>query len=49
VKALFLEIANQRDGFVGEILPHAQRLGGTSAPDGSIAGALHRGWMTIRD
>lgn len=49
VKALFLEIASQRDTFAGEILPHAQRLGGASEPDGSVAGALHRGWMTIKD
>ena len=49
VKVLFLEIAGQRDEFAGEILPHAQRLGGAAAPDGSIAGALHRGWMTIKD
>mgnify|MGYP001115938343 CR=1 FL=1 len=28
VNTLFLELANQRDAFAGEILPHAQRLGG---------------------
>ncbi len=49
VKSLFLEIASQRDEFAGEILPHAQRLGGAMEPDGSVAGALHRGWMTIKD
>ncbi len=49
VKALFLELAHQRDAFAGEILPHAQRLGGAAEPDGSVAGALHRGWMTIKD
>jgi uncharacterized protein (TIGR02284 family) len=49
VKALFLEIASQRDQFVGELLPHAQRLGGPAESDGSIVGALHRGWMTIKD
>lgn len=49
VKAVFLEIAAQRDGFGVEVLPHAQRLGGPAAPDGSIGGALHRGWMTIKD
>ena len=49
VKALFLELASQRDGFAGEILPHAQRLGGATAPEGSVAGALHRGWMTLKD
>jgi uncharacterized protein (TIGR02284 family) len=49
VKALFLELANQRDALAGEILPHAQRLGGAAERDGSVAGALHRGWMTIKD
>jgi uncharacterized protein (TIGR02284 family) len=49
VKALFLEIANQRERFVTDILPHAQRLGGANEPDGSLAGALHRGWMTLKD
>jgi uncharacterized protein (TIGR02284 family) len=45
VKALFLEIASQRDQFAGEILPHAHRLGGAAESDGSMAGALHRGWI----
>lgn len=49
VKALFVELATQRDEFAGAILPHAQRLGGASERDGSIAGTLHRGWITIRD
>jgi uncharacterized protein (TIGR02284 family) len=49
VKALFLEIANQRERFVADILPHAQRLGGANEPDGSLVGALHRGWMTLKD
>jgi uncharacterized protein (TIGR02284 family) len=49
VKALFLEIAGQRERFASAILPHAQRLGGANESDGSLAGALHRGWMTIKD
>ena len=49
VKALFLEIATQRQQFAEALLPHAQRLGGAAEGDGSVAGALHRGWMTIRD
>ena len=48
-KALFLEIADQRDRFANELLPHAQRLGGPNESDGTVAGALHRGWMTLRD
>jgi uncharacterized protein (TIGR02284 family) len=49
VKALFLEVAAEREQFAAEILPHAQRLGGASDSDGSLAGALHRGWMTLKD
>ena len=49
VKNLFLQIAGEREHFADEILPHAQRLGGASEHDGSAAGALHRGWMTIKD
>ena len=48
-KATFLEIASQREQFASNILPHAQRLGGATEPDGSLGGALHRGWMTIKD
>ena len=49
VKALFLDIASQRERFATDLLPHAQRLGGASETDGTAAGALHRGWMTIKD
>ena len=49
VKALFLEIADQRERFVTELLPHAHRLGGATEGDGTVTGALHRGWMTIKD
>ena len=50
VKALFLEIAEQRQQFAGELLRHAHRLGGeTEATDGTFVGALHRGWMTVKE
>jgi uncharacterized protein (TIGR02284 family) len=50
VKAFFLEIAEQRRQFADELLPHAHRLGGeTESADGSLAGTLHRGWMSVRD
>jgi uncharacterized protein (TIGR02284 family) len=49
VKALFTEIASEREQFVVDLLPHAQRLGGANESDGTTAGALHRGWMTIKD
>jgi len=49
VKALFLRIARERERFATELLPHAQRLGGATESDGSLAGGLHRGWMTLKD
>jgi len=48
-QALFLEIAAQREAFTEALRPHAQRLGGANDADGTVAGALHRGWMTLRD
>lgn len=49
LKRLFSETAAQRDVFAAELLPHAQRLGGESDDAGTARGALHRGWMTIKD
>jgi len=49
VKAFFTEIASQRERFAADLLPHAQRLGGATESDGTTAGALHRGWMTVKD
>ena len=47
VRALFKEMTSQRERFAGDLLPHAQRLGGATELDGTTAAALHRGWMTI--
>jgi uncharacterized protein (TIGR02284 family) len=49
IKKLFLEIAAQREQFAADLLTHAQRLGGENEGDGSMAAALHRGWMTLKD
>ncbi len=48
VKSLFLDIASQRARFAADLLPHAQRLGGARAAEGTTAGALHRTWMDLR-
>lgn len=48
LKALFLDIASQRADFVAKLMPHAERLGGDSAAEGTKAAALHRGWMHIK-
>jgi uncharacterized protein (TIGR02284 family) len=48
MKSLFLDIASQRARFAADLLPHAQRLGGANAHDGTAAGALHRTWIDLR-
>jgi uncharacterized protein (TIGR02284 family) len=45
---VFLEIAAQRERFAAELQPHAQRLGGAAAADGTTAAAVHRGWIDIK-
>ena len=49
LKKLFAEVADQRATFATELVPHAQRLGGDSAPDGTVTAALHRVWMATQD
>jgi uncharacterized protein (TIGR02284 family) len=47
VRELFAEAAAQRQRFAADLLPHAQRLGGDAPAEGTVPGALHRGWMTV--
>ena len=48
LKAVFAGFASERERFAAELLPHAQRLGGDAASDGSTAAAVHRGWIDIK-
>jgi uncharacterized protein (TIGR02284 family) len=48
LKSLFLDIASQRARFAADLLPHAQRLGGANAHEGTNAGVLHRTWIDLR-
>jgi uncharacterized protein (TIGR02284 family) len=48
LKSLFLDIASQRARFAADLMPHAQRLGGANAHDGTASGALHRTWIDLR-
>lgn len=48
LRALFTELATQRGQFAADLLPHAQRLGGDAASEGTSVGALHRGWMNLK-
>ena len=48
LRRLLLRLAEQRRSFADELLPHAQRLGGGSAADGTAAAAVHRAWIQIK-
>jgi uncharacterized protein (TIGR02284 family) len=47
LKQLFTELSAQRSMFASELIPHAQRLGGDPAGDGSAIGSLHRGLIAL--
>jgi uncharacterized protein (TIGR02284 family) len=49
VRALFVDLASRRAEFVAELTPHAQRLGGAAAADGTTRGTLHRRWVAVKD
>ena len=48
LKARLLEMAEERARFAHELVPHAQRLGGDGAADGTTAAAVHRRWMDLK-
>jgi uncharacterized protein (TIGR02284 family) len=49
VKALFASLAEERRRFADELTPHVHRLGGQGTSAGTKAGAIHRGWMNLRE
>jgi len=48
LKSLFYEFSQQRAHFAGELQSLVQSLGGDPEKTGSVAGAIHRGWMNIK-
>jgi uncharacterized protein (TIGR02284 family) len=48
VRALFATLADERGRFAEELVPHVHRLGGQGLTAGTTAGAIHRGWMTLK-
>lgn len=48
LRRLFLRLAEQRQSFADELLPHAQRLGGASPADGTATAAVHRAWIQVK-
>jgi uncharacterized protein (TIGR02284 family) len=49
VRTLFGELAARRAEFAAQLVPHAQRLGGADASEGTTRGALHRRWVALKD
>lgn len=48
LKSLFFEYSQQRAKFAGELQDVVRTLGGDPEDTGSMAGALHRGWINIK-
>jgi uncharacterized protein (TIGR02284 family) len=49
LKSLFMTLAEERQRFATDLVPHLQRLGGRAdADEGSSTAALHRGWMNVK-
>ena len=48
LKSLFYEFSQQRSQFVGELQSLVRELGGDPENSGSVAAALHRGWINIK-
>src|SRR5262245_32520475 len=48
LRSLFLTYAQQRADFRAELEAEILRLGGDPSTRGSVAGSLHRGWMSLR-
>jgi len=48
-RQLFQQYARERSQFADELRAEVQRLGGRPEEGGSVSGAVHRGWMNIKD
>jgi len=48
LKSLFYEFSQQRSQFAGELQSLVQSLGGDPENTGSVAAAIHRGWINIK-
>jgi uncharacterized protein (TIGR02284 family) len=48
LKTFFTDTAHRRAELAAQLVPHAQRLGGTDTADGTAGATLHRKWMDVR-
>lgn len=47
--AQMMEFSNQRSRFSGELRNYASNAGMDIDEEGSVSGALHRGWISLKD
>ncbi len=48
LRSLFVQMAAERARCADELLPHARRLGGPAAGEGTAVAALHRKWIDVK-
>jgi uncharacterized protein (TIGR02284 family) len=48
LRQLFRDMAADHHRFAEDLLPHLQRMGGADIATGTLAGSVHRGWLTLR-
>ena len=48
-RAMLVDLAAARAKFAADLVPHAQRLGGADAGNGTRTGAMARRWAVLRD
>jgi uncharacterized protein (TIGR02284 family) len=48
LKTLFTELSQQRAGLAADLQREVVRLGAEPALDGTIMGAVHRGWLNLK-
>lgn len=48
IKNMFYQYSQQRAQFAGELQAEVRSLGGEPETDGSVAGAVHRGWVNLK-
>jgi uncharacterized protein (TIGR02284 family) len=49
LRTLFYEYSQQRAQLAEELRAEVRRQGGTPATGGSLGGALHRGWISVKE
>jgi uncharacterized protein (TIGR02284 family) len=49
IRSQFLQFARQRAQFAGELQAEVTRMGSEPAKSGSTTGALHRGWIGLKN